>query len=174
VKALRARLSPGTGFAEYYAALYRDGAEGWARSEAALLELKQQSRARGFDLAVVLLPELHQLVDYTFRKEHEIVMDFLRLNEICTLDLAAAFANERDPHSLWVSLDDAHPTARSPLDRGPFPELPGGGTRRMAGALTRKYKWYLLAIVGLYAAISLWLFVFTDSPQSVPFEQEIH
>jgi len=32
----------------------------------------------------------------------------------------------------------------------------------------------LLAIVGLYAAISLWLFYFTDSPQSVPFEYEIH
>jgi hypothetical protein len=44
----------------------------------------------------------------------------------------------------------------------------------MAGALIRKYKWHLLVIVGLYAAISLWLFFFTDSPQSVPFEYEIH
>lgn len=113
LKALRARLSPGTGFAEYYATLYRDGAEGWARSQAALLELQQQSRARGFDLAVVLLPELHELVDYTFRKEHEIVMSFLRANGIRALDLAPAFANERDPHSLWVSLDDAHPNARA-------------------------------------------------------------
>ena len=62
---------------------------------------------------VVLLPELHELVDYTFRKEHEIVMDFLRLNEIRALDLAPAFANEHDPHTLWVSLDDAHPNARA-------------------------------------------------------------
>jgi hypothetical protein len=44
----------------------------------------------------------------------------------------------------------------------------------MAGALIRKYKWALLVIVGLYAAISLWLFFFTDSPQTVPFEYEIH
>ena len=113
LKALRARLAAGTGFAEYYAALYRDGAEGWARSQAALLELQQQSRARGFALAVVLLPELHELVDYTFRKEHAIVMDFLRANGIRALDLAPAFANEGDPHSLWVSLDDAHPNARA-------------------------------------------------------------
>jgi hypothetical protein len=56
LKALRARLSPGTGFAEYYAALYRDGAEGWARSAAALLELKRQCLARGFDLRVVCCP----------------------------------------------------------------------------------------------------------------------
>jgi lysophospholipase L1-like esterase len=113
LKALRARLAPGTGFAEYYAALYRDGAEGWARSQAALLELQQQSRVRGFALAVVLLPELHELVDYTFHEEHESVMDFLRANGIRALDLAPAFANERDPHSLWVSLDDAHPNARA-------------------------------------------------------------
>lgn len=113
LKALRARLSPGTGFAEYYAALYRDGAEGWAHSAAALLELKQQSLARGFELRVVLLPELHDLVNYPFRREHAVVMDFLRANEIRALDLAPAFANEHDPHSLWVSLDDAHPNARA-------------------------------------------------------------
>jgi len=113
LKALRARLSPGTRFAEYYAALYRGGAEGWARSADALLELKRQSVARGFDLRVVLLPELHDLVDYTFRKEHGIVMDFLRANGIPALDLAPQFAKEHDPHSLWVSLDDAHPNARA-------------------------------------------------------------
>ena len=44
----------------------------------------------------------------------------------------------------------------------------------MAGTLIKKYKWYLVAIVALYAAISLWLFFFTDSPQNVPFEYEIH
>jgi lysophospholipase L1-like esterase len=113
LKMLRERLSPGTGFAEYYAALYRNGAEGWTRSANALLELKRQSRERGFDLRVVLLPELHDLADYTFRKEHRIVMDFLRANGIPALDLAPQFAHEHDPHSLWVSLDDAHPNARA-------------------------------------------------------------
>jgi len=113
LKMLRARIAPGTGFADYYSALYRDGAEGWTRSAAALLELKQQSLALGFDFRVVLLPELHDLVDYPFRKEHGIVMDFLREHEIPALDLAPRFANEHDPHSLWVSLDDAHPNARA-------------------------------------------------------------
>jgi len=40
-------------------------------------------------------------------------MDFLRANGIRALDLAPAFANEGDTHSLWVSLDDAHPNARA-------------------------------------------------------------
>ena len=113
LKALRARLSPGTGFAEYYAALYRNGASGWTNSQAALLELKQLSQAHGFALQVVLLPELHDLVDYPFRAEHRIVMDFLSENGIAALDLAPLFADERDPHALWVSLDDAHPNARA-------------------------------------------------------------
>lgn len=38
----------------------------------------------------------------------------------------------------------------------------------------KKYKWYLISLLLLYAAISLWLFFFTDSPQTVPFEYEIH
>jgi hypothetical protein len=44
----------------------------------------------------------------------------------------------------------------------------------MAGEVIKKYKWYLVAIVVVYAAISLWLFFLTDSPQTVPFEYEIH
>jgi hypothetical protein len=40
-------------------------------------------------------------------------------------------------------------------------------------SLLTKYKWHLLVIVGIYAAVTLWLFFFTDSPQSVPFEYEI-
>ena len=43
----------------------------------------------------------------------------------------------------------------------------------MIGGLIKKYKWYLITIVALYAAISLWLFFLTDSPQTVPFEYEI-
>jgi lysophospholipase L1-like esterase len=113
IKALKARLSAGAGFEEYYSALYRDGSEGWARSRAALLELKELSRERGFDLRVVLLPELHELADYAFSREHGIVADFLRANEVPVLDLAPMFRNEREPQSLWVSLDDAHPNARA-------------------------------------------------------------
>jgi hypothetical protein len=43
----------------------------------------------------------------------------------------------------------------------------------MVGEFIKKYKWYLISIVGLYAGITLWLFFFTDSPQTVPFEYEI-
>ena len=42
------------------------------------------------------------------------------------------------------------------------------------GGLLKKYKWHLVTIVVIYGAISLWLFFFTDAPQNVPFEYEIH
>ena len=44
----------------------------------------------------------------------------------------------------------------------------------MARELIKKYKWHAIAIVALYAAITLWLFFFTDSAQNVPFEYEVH
>jgi len=41
------------------------------------------------------------------------------------------------------------------------------------GDLLRKYKWHIVTILVIYAAVTLWLLVFTDTPQSVPFEYEV-
>jgi lysophospholipase L1-like esterase len=113
IKALAARMSAAPDFREYYSALYRDTQEGWANSKAAFLELRKVCRERGLDLRVVLLPELHQLRDYTFAKEHALITSFLRENDIPVLDLAPLFRNEENPRTLWVSSDDAHPNARA-------------------------------------------------------------
>ena len=111
LKMLLERLSPGEGFAEYYAALYRG--EGWQRSAEAFAELKALADRDGFDLRVVLLPELHDLARYPFGKEHAQVLAHLAALDIPALDLAPRLAGVEDPHSLWVSLDDAHPNARA-------------------------------------------------------------
>ncbi|MDB4433190.1 SGNH/GDSL hydrolase family protein [bacterium] len=113
IKALKARIRPTAGFQEYYSTLYREGSDGWEKSKAALRRLEQLSREHGFDLKVVLLPEFHELVDYTFAKEHEQVTAFLDENDIPVLDLAPFFRNERNPQALWVARDDAHPNARA-------------------------------------------------------------
>ena len=44
----------------------------------------------------------------------------------------------------------------------------------MIADLLKKYRWHIITTVSLYVAISLWLFFFTDSPQSIRFESEIH
>jgi len=36
----------------------------------------------------------------------------------------------------------------------------------------KKYRWYLIGLVVIYAAVSLWLFFLTDTPQEVPFEYQ--
>jgi len=113
IKALRARLSDNVGFEEFYSALYREDADGWKKSQAALLQLKRLSLEHGFDLDVVLLPELHRLADYTFKREHALVTKFLASNGIRHRDLAPLFQDETEPQSLWVSRDDAHPNARA-------------------------------------------------------------
>ena len=41
-------------------------------------------------------------------------------------------------------------------------------------AFLTKYKWHLIVIVGLYAAVTFWLFYMTDAPQSVPFEYQVN
>ena len=38
----------------------------------------------------------------------------------------------------------------------------------------KKYRWYLLSMLAVYAFISIWLFFLTDSPQNVPFEYQVN
>jgi len=40
--------------------------------------------------------------------------------------------------------------------------------------ILKKYKWYLITIVSVYVVVSLWLFFFTNSPQSVPFVYQVN
>jgi hypothetical protein len=111
--ALRARFSETTGYREYYSALYREGSAGWRKTQDAFLRLRDLSATHGFTLSVVLLPELHELNEYAFAKEHAQVMKFLSEIGVPALNLAVPFRDQPDPSSLWVSRDDAHPNARA-------------------------------------------------------------
>ena len=111
LKALLAQVEPQATFEEYYSALYAPDAAGWRASQAAFLQLRDVCRERGIVFQVVILPELHNLVDYTFAEEHELLTNFLAKHEIPVLDLAPAFSDQTEPMSLWVSFDDAHPNA---------------------------------------------------------------
>ncbi len=113
LKAASARFTESTGYYEFYSALYRDDSPGWQDTMDAFATLRDLSTEHGFSLSVVLLPELHELTEYTFTKEHAQVMKLLESLDIPALDLAERFEGESNPHSLWVSLDDAHPNARA-------------------------------------------------------------
>ena len=110
-KQLAARFTSSSGFREYYSQLYRDDQPGWQAAKRAFLTLRETCNAQHIALRVVLLPELHELVQYPFAREHGLVLAFLHQNGIAALDLAPTFANETDPQRLWVARDDAHPNA---------------------------------------------------------------
>ena len=68
------------------------------------------SRKRGIELQVVLLPELHDLVDYPLGAQYAKVLDFLRQNDIRALDLAPFFRNGTLEHSGYSHPDRATTT----------------------------------------------------------------
>lgn len=101
-------------YEEYYSDLYRDDRQGWTNTRDAFLKIRNVCRDQGIALQVIILPELHNLVNYPLAAEHKIIHRFLEQNAIEYLDLAPLIANERvPPHDLWVALDDAHPNARA-------------------------------------------------------------
>lgn len=111
IKSLVSRFDRNLSFQGYYSGLYADDQPGWKAAKEALLLLQRTAAERGIALKVVLLPELHDPAHYPFAKEHAKVMEFLASHGIAALDITPAFAGTKDPHALWVALDDAHPNA---------------------------------------------------------------
>jgi len=99
-------------FEGFYSALYADDQPGWLASQVAFIELRDVLQAEGVEFQVVMIPELHNVQDYPFNAIYEKVYGFLQDQGIDTLDLRGSFsAYTDDPVTLWVALDDAHPSA---------------------------------------------------------------
>lgn len=102
-------LNPKKSFKEYYSDLYKDDNPGFLNARKAFLQLKKICEKNNIELQVVILPELHMINDYPFKREHALVKNFLAANKIGCLDLQPYFKNIENPIDLWVSYDDAHP-----------------------------------------------------------------
>ena len=111
VLAALTNLDASVSFKDFYSELYRDDQPGWIHQQHAFLEIRDVALAQRFDLRVVLLPELHDLMRYPLAEEHAKVQRFLDQAGIPNLDLVQFFAGEPDPFRLWVAMDDAHPNA---------------------------------------------------------------
>ena len=100
-------------YKEYYAGLYEDGREGWAECQRALEQLSGTCRHEGFELRILLIPELHSLgADYEFKDIYDKVQRIAERLKVTSLNLVDAFPTE-DPTSFWVSPGDAHPNGRA-------------------------------------------------------------
>ena len=110
---LSERFYPSMGYRSYYSGLYQDGQPGLLRAKRAFLLLQNVCRKDNIVLRVVLLPELHELDHYPFKKEYRLISDFLKEHGIPCLDLAPYFSGWKNPRELWVAVDDAHPNKRA-------------------------------------------------------------
>lgn len=96
-------------YQQYYRNLYDEKAQGWYREKQAFKELKDICNRNGIELQVILVPELHNLKNYPFKKEQMKLSSYLNSLGIPNLDLTPLFSNWDDPMKLWVAQDDAHP-----------------------------------------------------------------
>jgi lysophospholipase L1-like esterase len=113
VRGLLTRTQPGQTFESFYKDLYRDDQPGFIALKDAFLELRDLTAQRGIPLQVIMLPELHNLVDYPFDAEYSKVAGFLRDSGINYIDLTDAFRGYQNASELWVAPDDAHPNAKA-------------------------------------------------------------
>ncbi|HJP39517.1 MAG TPA: SGNH/GDSL hydrolase family protein [Gammaproteobacteria bacterium] len=102
-----------SGYLDYYTQLYLDSSQGWQEARTALLQMKKLALENDIAFQVILLPELHELVNYPFKDIYDLVESFLKENDIDVLNTTPAFKNEVEPMKLWVARDDAHPNARA-------------------------------------------------------------
>lgn len=102
-------LASSQNYKNYYTNLYQENQEGWQRTKAAFLKLKEIAHQKKIVLQVVLLPELHKLENYPFKKEHGMLTSFLNDNQIQNLDLISFLRDWKEPTQLWVAKDDVHP-----------------------------------------------------------------
>jgi hypothetical protein len=111
VRGLLSRGSGGHTFESFYRDLYKDDQPGFIAMKEAFLELRGITEERSMELEVVMIPELHNLVEYPFAAEYGKVRTFLESNDVAVIDLTESFAGYENPAELWVAMDDAHPNA---------------------------------------------------------------
>jgi lysophospholipase L1-like esterase len=87
-----------------------DPTSGWPETVAAFERLGAAARADGARVAVVNLPDLHQLRRYPFAAQEAKVHALAEANKFPYLDLLPAVA-DLEPSTLWVASDDPHPNA---------------------------------------------------------------
>jgi lysophospholipase L1-like esterase len=101
----------GMDWAQYYLSLYGDGTSpGWLEAKAAIGRLAEATKASGAKLAIVNLPELHDVKDYRFGRITDLVRQAAEENGAAFVDVLPAMADQ--PSSkLWVTPPDPHPNA---------------------------------------------------------------
>lgn len=108
---VQSRLGGGNGqtASEYHRSLHAEGSPGWTRVRDSFASIADSCRERAVPCAIVLLPSLSEQ-PYPLSEEHARLVALASEVGLLAIDLAPTVA-DREPPSMWVAPDDAHPNA---------------------------------------------------------------
>jgi len=95
---------------ERYRKLYDPGQPGFVVMEQELKKLSQYAQEHGIRLYFMMIPDVHDLVDYKFMFVHDIMRNFAKANGYAYVDLLPAMTGLR-PQEIWAMPGDPHPNA---------------------------------------------------------------
>jgi hypothetical protein len=103
-----------TSIKEHYRTLHKDGQAGWEQSKKAVRELQTLSHQEGFQLAVLIIPDLRNPArDGPFQPIYGSIKRFFLELGIAVIDPHEAVENfvGESPQESWVHPSDPHPNA---------------------------------------------------------------
>jgi hypothetical protein len=95
---------------ERYRKIYDPAQPGFVVMERELKKLAEYAKARGIRLYFMMLPDVHDLVDYKFNFVHGIMRQFAEQNGYTFVDLLPAMTGLK-PEETWAMPGDPHPNA---------------------------------------------------------------
>jgi len=103
---IRLRLSESLIFSSYYKKTF-ENEKALTNALNSILNLKKYSEENNIKFFVHFIPELHNLKNYPFTYEHNIIKKFLLKNNINYVD-GLDFLQNKKEETLWVSAQDTH------------------------------------------------------------------
>lgn len=95
---------------ERYRKIYDPSQPGFVTMEQELKRLAQFAQAHGIRLYFMMIPDVHDLIDYKFMFVHDIMRDFVKANGYAYIDLLPAMTGLK-PQEIWAMPGDPHPNA---------------------------------------------------------------
>jgi lysophospholipase L1-like esterase len=95
---------------ERYRKVYDPAQPGFVVMEQELKKLSQYAREHGIRLYLMMIPDVHDLVDYKFMFVHDIMHNFAKANGYAYVDMLSAMTGLR-PQEIWAMPGDPHPNA---------------------------------------------------------------
>ena len=95
---------------ERYRKVYDPGQPGFVMMEQELTKLSQYAQEHGIRLYLMMIPDVHDLVDYKFTFVHDIMRKFANENGYAYVDMLSAMTGLR-PQEIWAMPGDPHPNA---------------------------------------------------------------